>query len=194
MLFSQNRIYILVCEGESEVAYIQELNRLFRELEIKVALKPVPVGTGFYGKVVATYKKTRKNNPRTPIHIWVDWDIYARNDRDCWTSYSRKPSGIPDFCFFRQNFEDFLATHLTETELIRWLEVCHQAGHLRLPLHSEEYLPLFKSNLFPSYSKGNLPFELTEGKIRQMLENQSKQEMPLSSEVAEFISEIVNQL
>ena len=191
MRISQNKVFILVCEGESEFAYIQELNRLLRELEINAILQPICIGTGFFANVVATYKSIRKNNPRTTIFIWVDWDIYARNERGCNTTYAHKPDGIPDFCFSRQNFEDFLATHLPEDELNHWLEVCRQNGHLEHPLHGEEYLPLFKNYLFPEYSKGNLPFELTEERVRQMLENQSKQDMPLHCELTDLIARIM---
>jgi len=191
MRVSQNKVFILVCEGESEVAYIQELNRLLRELEINTTLRPICIGSGFFSKVVATYKSIRKNNPRTKTYIWVDWDIYARNERDCGTAYTHKPDGIPDFCFSRQNFEDFLATHLSEDELNRWLEACQQNGHLAQPLHGDEYIPLFKSQLFPTYFKGNLPFELTEVRVRQMLENQSKPDMPLHCELADLIIRIM---
>ena len=94
-----NSFLIIVCEGDSEVAYIQELNRLFREMEISATLHPVCVGTGFFSNVVAVYRAVRRENPRTPIHIWVDWDVYARNKRQCLDAYFRKSRGIPAFCF-----------------------------------------------------------------------------------------------
>ena len=187
MAFPQNRFLIIVCEGESEVAYIQELNRLFRELEISATLQPVCVGTGFFSNVVAAYRNARRDNPRTDIQIWVDWDIYARNERQCMDAYSRKGGGIPSFCFSRQNFEDFLVTHLAEDELARWLEVCRSSGHLKEPLHSEQYIPLFRETLFPQYSKGDIPFPLTHECIERMLQNQDKDDMPLHCDFANTI-------
>ena len=131
MAFPQNSFIIIVCEGESEVAYVQELNRLFREMEISSTLHPVCVGTGFFSNVVAVYRTVRRNNPRTPVLVWVDWDVYARNERQCQDAYFRKGKGIPSFCFSRQNFEDFLATHLSEDKLARWLEVSEATVILR---------------------------------------------------------------
>ena len=191
MALSQNRFFIIACEGESEVAYVQELNRLFRELEIATTLQPVCIGSGFFSNVVTAYRNTRKNNPRTPIYIWVDWDIYARNDRKCMEAYSCKLNGIPDFHFSRQNFEDFLATHLSEDELECWIEVCRQNGHLQIPLHSETYVTLMENILFPSYVKGTLPFDMTEGRIEQMLDNQCNAAMPLQCDFAEVIRQII---
>ena len=192
MAFPQNSFLIIVCEGESEVAYIQELNRLFREMEISATLHPVCVGTGFFYNVVATYRNVRRANPRTDIQIWVDWDVYARNERQCLDAYSRKGKGIPSFCFSRQNFEDFLATHLAEDELARWLEVCRSNGHLKTPLHSEEYISLFREVLFPQYSKGDIPFPLTQERIERMLQNQNKGDMPLHCDFANTIRDILS--
>ncbi len=138
MAFPQNSFLIIVCEGESEVAYIQELNRLFREMEISATLHPVCVGSGFFSNVVAAYRNVRRANPRTNIQIWVDWDIYARNERQCMDAYSRKGKGIPSFCFSRQNFEDFLATHLAKDELARWLEVCLEKQKEGMPFPLRE--------------------------------------------------------
>ena len=192
MAFPQNSFLIIVCEGESEVAYIQELNRLFRELEISATVHPVCVGTGFFSNVVAAYRNARRANPRTDIQIWVDWDVYARNERQCLDAYSRKGKSIPSFCFSRQNFEDFLTTHLAENELARWLEVCRNSGHLMTPLHSEQYIPLFRETLFPRYSKGDIPFLLTQERIERMLQNQDKGEMPLHCDFADTIRYILS--
>ena len=192
MAFPQNSFLIIVCEGESEVAYIQELNRLFREMEISATLHPVCVGTGFFSNVVAAYRNARRDNPRTDIQIWVDWDIYARNERQCMDAYSRKGRGIPSFCFSRQNFEDFLATHLAEDDLARWLDVCRSSGHLRIPLHSEQYIPLFREALFPQYSKGDIPFSLTQEYIERMLHKQDNNEIPLHCDFADIVRDILS--
>ena len=192
MAFPQNSFIIIVCEGESEVAYVQELNRLFREMEISSTLHPVCVGTGFFSNVVAVYRTVRRNNPRTPVLVWVDWDVYARNERQCQDAYFRKGKGIPSFCFSRQNFEDFLATHLSEDKLARWLEVCRGNGHLKTPLHSEQYFPLFKEALFPQYSKGDIPFPLTKQCIERMLHNQGIIDMPLHCDFADAIGDIMS--
>ncbi len=192
MALLQNSLYIIVCEGESERAYIQELNKLFREMEIAVTLIPVCVGTGFFSNVVTTYRKLRKNNQRTKIYIWVDWDIYARNDRQTLDSYMQRSPGIPAFLFSRQNFEDFIVTHLNADRLEQWIDICRKSGHLQTPLHAEQYLPLFKDNLFPQYQKGDIPFQLTKERIIEMIHNQCKDDMPLHCEFSEVIREILD--
>ncbi|MGN0867668.1 MAG: hypothetical protein ACI4SG_08355 [Oligosphaeraceae bacterium] len=187
MNYPQNRIAIVLCEGKSEMAYAQELNRLLREQEIPAVFQPVLVGTGYFPSVFSKYKSVRRGNPRTRIFIWVDWDIYARNDKQTMDAYAAKPVGVPDFFFSRQNFEDFLATHLHRDKLKAWVEICRQRGHLQNPLCSEEYLSLLKSHLFDHYVKGALPFELTRERIRQMLANQKETSMPLVCDFAQAI-------
>jgi hypothetical protein len=129
MALSQNKCIIIVCEGNSELAYIQELNRLMREMELNAVFRPISVGTGFYTAVQTKYREVKRANPRAEIYIWVDSDIYERNERDCNTAYNHRPAGVPVFLFSQKNFEDFLATHLSSEKLQQWLEVCRQNGH-----------------------------------------------------------------
>src|SRR5690554_5613842 len=96
---------IIVCEGPSEEAYIQELNRIFREKECHFLLIPRTSEGGDYKTVVNKYKSVRKNNPRDQIYIWVDFDLYKRNDKGNYDKYKNKPSHIPEFLFSKMNFE-----------------------------------------------------------------------------------------
>ncbi len=94
-----NRIIIIVCEGPSERAYIQELNRFLKEEEIPVKFIGKSSGGGQYSIVVNEYKKVKKDNPRDEILIWVDKDRYLRNDANDMDNYLKKPSNIPNFLF-----------------------------------------------------------------------------------------------
>ena len=76
------RTIIIFCEGESEYAYIHELNRFLRENEYGFAFVPKVIGTGVYSEVLAKYKEEHKDNPRTLLRIMLDDDIYTRNDND----------------------------------------------------------------------------------------------------------------
>ena len=109
---ARQQVHIIICEGTSEAVYLQELNRFLREEEIPLVYKPESCDGGQYSNVVRKYKKTRKNNPRSTIHICVDFDIYLRNDNSNWTSYETRPKDIPEFLFTTMNFEDFLSLHL----------------------------------------------------------------------------------
>ena len=115
--------YVIVSEGSSERAYIQQL-RSFLANKMPVAddfrprLDLIPkvtnngAGGGQFALVQQTYRKCRKADKRTPIMVWVDADIYVRNEsvveeRNA-KSYAGKKN-LPDFLFSVMNFEDFLA-------------------------------------------------------------------------------------
>ena len=154
-----NRIIIVVCEGNSEYAYLQELNRFLRENEIPLRFIGVVSEGGDFSKVNSCFRNCRKGNKNNPIVVWVDNDIYKRNDRKCGDHYATKPQGIPNFKFNYENFEDFLVMHLPDDRVSTWQTICSNAGHFTNPLHSAQYLPLL-SAIFPSYRKGTLPESL----------------------------------
>lgn len=153
----------VVCEGKSEKAYLAQLNRLFRESGVPIIVKDEVAGGGGYALVTDTYKKTQKKSgirkvgPHTPQPwIWVDSDLYERNERDCHTRYQNRPNGIPAFLFSHHNFEDFLVLHLGDEQVAQWVNLCNGGSD---PLHERDYLPLLPA-LFPDYQKPNLPAAL----------------------------------
>lgn len=204
MQYSQNILIHVVCEGKSERNYIEALNRLLRDngANIPLVLYPqsVPkgkeVGGGHFSHIVETYRKEKKRNPKQgEIWIWVDWDAYMRNDRDTTTLYQRRPSDIPEFLFSYQNFEDFLILHCTPDRVKQWVAICNAHGHIEHPLHSAEYIPLFRQ-LFPEYEKGKLPdrlAKLSEEDIGIALQNSLDDTIPFKCDfierLARFISE-----
>lgn len=159
---------IVICEGESEYAYIQNINRILRHKNSYGALfKPVPVNTGYFNKVKNKYRAEYKNNPKSSIIIWVDFDLYKRNDKDCMDSYKKK-QGIPDFLFSYMNFEDFLILHENKETISAWLKLC--GNHFNEPMHSEEYLIKFKQ-IVPYYKKGELTPPIDKARFEAMLSN-----------------------
>ncbi len=186
-----NQYLIIACEGVSEYAYIQECNRTLRELGMHAVLRPVCIGNGFYAKAAAKFRQIKKDNPRDAIHIWVDYDIYARNERNCRDEYERRPQGIPAFLFSRQNFEDFLATHLDLSRLRTWVEHCRKTRHLEAPLPSSRHIPLFRQVLFHNYEKGSLPFAFSPMVLQQMLENQAREGMPFHCDFADLVRSLL---
>ena len=169
-----NTRYLVICEGVSECNYLQHLQRFVRELPLPVGtcsqlnfiglpksrdpqtLQRKGVGTGEYGKVVRAYKAERKRNRSAQFLIWVDDDLYVRNDKGCGVNYERKPQGIPDFSFSVHNFEDFVALHLPAELFERWRVEMSRAGHFENPLHGEDYGAVFEK-ILPKYQKGELP-------------------------------------
>ena len=160
--------HIIVCEGESEHAYLQRLQSFLDAQPLPDGTFETPIRfigptqavakTGAFGKIKGTFSKTRKENKKAPsIQIWADFDLYHRNDRDCAGEYAAKTSGIPDFLFSFHNFEDFLALHWRGAQLAEWLRYGSSAGrnHFAAPLHADDYLPEIR-RLFPDYQKGAL--------------------------------------
>lgn len=154
--------HIIVCEGESEHAYLQRLQSFLEPQTPDLPLVfSVPrsgiAGNGTFGVVKSAFNKTRRDNEKSSIQVWVDFDLYHRNDRDCAGEYAAKTSGIPDFLFSFHNFEDFLALHWSGAQLAEWLRYGSSAGrnHFAAPLHADDYLPEIR-RLFPDYQKGAL--------------------------------------
>lgn len=58
LMYVQNRNIIVVCEGASEKAYIQELNRYLEEEDIPLHFIPRPSNGGQYASVVKKYKSS----------------------------------------------------------------------------------------------------------------------------------------
>jgi hypothetical protein len=160
--------HIIVCEGESEWAYLQRLQAFLDDQEVPAGAFEAPLRfigpehaiakTGSFGKIQSTYKKTRTANRGRSIQVWADFDLYHRNDYSCADNYSAKTDGIPDFFFSFHNFEDFFALHFDGTHLEEWLKFGGPSGHRHFitPLHSDGYLPEIKC-IFPDYAKGGLP-------------------------------------
>lgn len=174
----QQEVHIIICEGSSEVAYLQELNRLLRENEIPLVYIQKPCDGGQYSKVVRKYKEVRKENRRSPIHICIDYDTYLRNNSNNWTSYRNRPQGIPEFLFTTMNFEDFLSLHLDKTLSDSWHHLCSRNNHFSSPMHSETYTPLFTANIVPGYRKGEIPFSLSAGHLFLLFDNLNNPENP----------------
>ena len=52
-----NKTYIILCEGSSEKAYIQLINRLLTKNNIKITFAVKEIGTGHFSDVEKAYKK-----------------------------------------------------------------------------------------------------------------------------------------
>lgn len=165
---------LIICEGASECNYLLHLQRFLRELpppkgmsmplvliglpkqRDPLTLRPKGVGTGEFGKVVRAYKNELRQNRSARFLIWVDDDLYVRNDQACGTHYNGKSGGIPDFSFSVHNFEDFLALHFPDEQFASWKTEFGSTGHFQSPLHGSEYAVHFQ-NILPKYKKGDLP-------------------------------------
>ena len=186
------RPYIIICEGNSEYAYIQKLNRFLVENNYNFTLIAKIVGTGHYKSVQKKYLYEHKNNSKLPIKIWVDKDTYVRNDDGDKDNYARKLPKIPDFLFSTMNFEDFLALHTDKRTLENWFQICSRKRHHLSPMKETEYLPLVKEHLFSNYSKGDIPFEITSERLEQLFKQKDIKEYFFRCGFADFLEELMN--
>lgn len=179
-------LFIMVCEGRSERAYLQRLQSF---LDDQTECWPVPLqfiprlpvggdgseqGGGYYANILKCFKSERNKNRKSMIEVWVDDDIYIRGDsereRKNRASYLEKPECIPDFRFSFHNFEDFLALHLDDAAIQRW-HTAFDPAHAARPLHARDYLPRFEA-VFPSYRKGDVsPDFITRDSLSRLKAN-----------------------
>lgn len=187
------KIYNVICEGKSEVAYFNELSKLLREENISQPVRFVPksVGTGHYTNVYQKFKDEYKKNSKTSNIIFVDWDIYQRNERKNLENYNKKSIKVPDFLFNHKNFEDFLALHLEEDLLNEWIDICNTNNHFEQPMVESVYLPLFKKHIFPNYDKGDFPFENFTMEILEQAIRNNDRNLPIHSDFLSNIKELL---
>lgn len=165
---SLSQTVTVVCEGQSEQMYLQELNRFFREYRIPLAFIPRTVGNGACKAVIGHYRSIRKFLRYEEIIIWVDLDIYTSSEAN---NYSAKPSSIPDFLFSEMNFEDFLMLHMNQEQVFKWQTVARAHDHFQHPMPASVYLPVYKTACFHHYRKGRMPFKLNAQTLGQMFNN-----------------------
>lgn len=190
--------FLVICEGRSEVNYIKELMQVGERLGIVSKMIPVDAQGGQCGDIIKKLDvlKRRNGNKTERIRIWVDDDLYVRNqtgaDKRCALAFEKTPGGVKSkFRFSSHNFEDFLALHLDDEILREWIEVCRSRNHFSQPMHSGEYMPLVQKHLFPNYGKGDLPFELNEAAFRNLFRHNADSEIPFRSTFADFLKDEV---
>ena len=190
--------YLIICEGDSEFAYVQELNRFLNEKGLPIVFMARNAGGGGFKNLrqICRTLKTRKNG-RT--YIVADKDIYQRDDNGNGTAYGKEKDHMPPFLFQTWNFEDFLLMHFPLNVVSAWREEAERNGHSQNPLHGSEYLPVFHEFcirnkdilkfMFP-YEKGDMPFALTDSHVELLFANNAEGAFP-HSEFAILIQKIL---
>ena len=180
----------IICEGSSENAYLQSLNRILRCTNYSWDVGPfIPrvAHQGYYGSVIAKLKEEQQRNRKSTFHVWVDRDIYIRNTKNSQTNYQQKPKNIPNFFFSTMNFEDFLMLHCEDSLMDKWIAICVQHQHFNTPMTDADYMPLYRL-LLPDYKKGELPFDLTKDRVTLMLDRLKRPKNPFANDFCMFLS------
>ncbi|MBQ8784523.1 MAG: hypothetical protein IJZ59_00580 [Alphaproteobacteria bacterium] len=184
-------VYIIICEGPSEKAYLQELNRYLEDNDYPVTIVPKTINNGHFKPAQIKFNEVKKQNPKDIIYIWVDKDTYIRNDEGDGEKYNKKPKNIPDFHFNYHNFEDFLAMHMPDDILSNWQEICRKKNHFNKPLHANIYEPLYKQNIINDYEKGSMPFPITKEQIINALKNQKDTSVLFKSDFLNLLDDLI---
>ena len=190
-------VIIVIAEGQSEIAYLSELNRFLREEEIGWVFYPVKAVNGQYREVRKTYNQVWKKNRKARIEILVDRDIYIREPGERDDYRQRKNDGLPYFRFSYMNFEDFLIMHLGHERAKRWCSIASEYGHNVIPLAAKEYIALMHSSRVwgrTRYKKGAMPFEIDYARLRNLIRNDSDRALFIHSDFTDVIIEVIPSL
>ncbi len=190
-------VIIVIAEGQSEIAYLNELNRFMREEETGWVFYPVKAVNGQYREVRKTYREVRRRNRNARIEILVDRDIYIREENERNDYRQRSIDGLPYFRFSYMNFEDFLIMHLGHERAKRWCNTAEKHGHNVIPLAAKEYLALMHSSGVwgrTHYKKGAMPFEIDYPRLRNLIRNDSDRSLFIHSDFTDVIIEIIPSL
>ncbi len=188
------RVIIIIVEGQSEIAYLSELNRFFREEEIDCVFYPVKAVNGIYREVRKTYRETRRRNRNARIEILVDRDIYIRDIVEIQDYSGREKDGLPRFRFAYMNHEDYLIMHQSPGKARRWNKLMKDAGHDVVPLTAKKYMAIIHSSHIWSgmhYKKGEVPFEITQKRLENLFRNDSDSEIFMHSDLTDLLVEIL---
>jgi len=182
------RHYLVICEGASEFAYVQELGRFLSENDIPLALSAHNVESGNF-KTIRRYCRKFIKGKKNDALVMLDYDIYFRNENGNKDLYRDNKDKLPLFCFQHFNFEDFLLMHYPADLLAHWRAHMEPSKHFSTPLSGEIYLKEFRQFVAANeeelefvvpYHKGDMPFVLTKEKLRNLFANNTPDALPKS--------------
>ena len=197
MGYRQNRIIHVVCEGHSEVAYLNELNKLFRENGGNIVLKPYRAVNGSYLEIRKKYREVWRNNRNADICILVDRDIYERSPKESCLYSHHLDDHLPDFLFNYMNMEDFLVLHLPYESVLRWHSICKSRHHFETPLQADAYMSLLNSSsVFTDgkYRKGMVPFEVSLNRLGLLFSNNRNADFEFRSDFATMLESLMAEM
>lgn len=195
LAYGLNKVVHVICEGASEVAYLNELNRLFRESDKGLILRPHKAVNGSYVEIRRKYQEVWKNDRKGTVQVLVDRDVYERSPNERLLYSNHDKDHLPDFLFNYMNMEDFLVLHLSHGLVVKWNSICREKGHFQAPLCSDSYIPILNSSRVLAggdYRKGSIPFEVSFESLSRLFENNRNPDFGFHSDFAEFLEEILN--
>lgn len=182
------RVIWVICEGKSEFAYLQELNRYCREEEI---------GLIFNGEIASGGTPHLLNTALRRIRMRLQGRVraYAMLDKDI---YQRQQAKVTDIakgitCMFNVwCFEDFLVLHASRDKVRLWDKMCRETGHYNTPLTGVTIENKLRHLVYPGYKKGFLPksMRIDETSLQNLFTNNENPEICMHSDFAVFLKEM----
>jgi hypothetical protein len=188
------------CEGKTEYNYIQTLNRLLEECDIfDLRFTAKDLGGVDRNNYVARIKRYKANDLKAfkDFYVWIDYDIFKR----CKKKEADVKSKVKDVVFNgntvipllnHMNGEDFIILHRKKSEITKWEKICKTNKHFEKPMHSNKYLPLFKT-IIKGYKKGDTP-ELNKAMIEKCIKNIDDSTIPFKSDVKKILEIVLKQI
>lgn len=197
----QWQTWFIVCEGESEEAYVKALGQFLRDqMGVRISFKTGDAGGRTFSKIKEAMRDLQKRNHEecrtyAQMRIMADWDCYARSEKER-EKYEKEKARLPKFLFQYFNFEDFLLMHFPTEIVEAWKK--YATAHFKRPWSEDEYVPKFKVFVgqyekelkdLQNYRKGNV-FPLTQAHLDNLLQNNTKDGLP-RSDFAAFLQELI---
>lgn len=180
----------MICEGKSERAYMQELNRFLREQRIPLTFKAFDAHGGNPSCIRAALRHViMQRRGRGRVFAMLDADIYWRDNEHL--------SSLPDNIIYLFNmwcFEDFLALHYDREMVEKWHESCVAEGHAEEPQHGPQVAARTRNILCHGYKKGRLPrhFSVSWETLYNLISNNGHHGRYLASDFPELIKCLLN--
>lgn len=177
--------YYFICEGKSEFAYIQLLNRFLHAESVPIYFKAYDAKGGKPNNIKLCFKHIKQHHrDAREVYAFLDLDIYFREDEDI--------LALPDnviYLFNNWNFEDFLVLHYDGDIVSTWHSSCCTSGHAQTPEHSSAIVSRIRNDIFPGYTKGEFPdgFKIDWDAIHKLFKNNGKCKYFLLSDFVYFL-------
>jgi hypothetical protein len=195
-----NEVIKVICEGRSEAAYLNQINHFLKENGVKTIFLPIPTYGGHFNVIRKKlqqlgYLRKKAVCRNEKVIIWVDKDVYERNEQKNQDKYEDfiKKYPLLFFHFNRFSFEDFYILHEESENVRMWYNICRKKGHFsEKPLTSQISEELIKE-ILPGYKKGEISTSfISINSLKNLFINNGKYEF--KSDIVDFLRPILSKI
>lgn len=193
--FIQNQPIYVLCEGATEMNYLQMVNRFINTFDSKpIVFKYIDLTGGEFSNVKKRIHAIKKDNPKVRIVAWLDEDLWIRRPIKA-KAFKQWIDSRNIKCFLNHcNGEDFLVLHMIRSTVMKWQLICEKHHHFDNPMVQNEYMPLLRKldDCFQNYGKGHIPFDLDTERLNNLFENNSDPSIAFETGIADFLKQWIS--